>query len=160
MPAERLIPQPRIGDHSQWHERTGPYEYAVFMYHDDADEDLANQVATAFESAGVKTWVSRRQVPVDASRTQRYEEGLLISEHVVVCVTPRLRDTGWAEAVYAPHLHASLNGHPGRRVIPLLVGDGTEHDIPLLLADRKAVKFGDSSFDSLIAQLTNQNQEG
>ncbi|MEY9857791.1 tetratricopeptide (TPR) repeat protein [Catenulispora sp. GAS73] len=157
--AGRTIPAPRSADHIPWHERSGAHKFTVFMCHADADELLAKEVARAFDTHRIPTWTSWT-IPVGASLTTSYEEGLRTSEYVVVCVTPRLRDTGWADATFAPHLHASLSDHLGPKVIPLLVGDGTAKDIPLLLANMKPVTFGTDGFEKLIAQLKERKQEG
>ena len=136
------------------------YLYDVMLCHDDADVEGARIVKADLNAQGLSCWMTRDQIPVGASVTQRYEDGLRTSEHVMVLVTSNLRTQGWAGAVYGHFLQQSLNGQPDRRAIAVLYGSGAEANVPMLLRDRTPIAYGSNDYTSLVAELAARRAEG
>lgn len=95
----------------------------VFLCH--AGEDKRNVVtplAEALENQGVKCWVDEGEIKWGDSITQKVNEGLKISQYVIVVLSESFLGKHWPER----ELYAALNieASTGKvKVLPLLVGD-------------------------------------
>jgi hypothetical protein len=104
----------------------------VFLCH--AGEDKRNVViplAEAMENQGVKCWVDEGEIKWGDSITQKVNEGLRISQYVIVVLSESFLGKHWPER----ELYAALNieASTGKvKVLPLLVGDNLTYLCPRL----------------------------
>lgn len=132
----------------------------VFINYSRKDEDLATELVTRLEAAGLDAWFDKREILPGDNWAEKTSEGLKESNAMVVLLTPNSLES---EAVQNNISYALGNKSFSHRLIPVLVGD-LEHfasnRIPWILKRLKPVSLGkdrptNAGFDQIVQALKN-----
>lgn len=115
--------------------------FDVFLCHSSADKPIVEQIARDLRIVGITYWLDGDQIKFGDQVIAKIEEGLQNSRYIVPCVSANVSVSGWVRAEYGAVLNAELSGVSERVVIPLILDDCNERDIPPLLRDKKRVNY-------------------
>lgn len=129
-------------------------EFDVFITHASKDKDVVLHLIADLKSFGIRYWVDYEQIKPGDRITEKIEDGLQKSKHVLVCLSRNLGRSNWCRAEYSPILHRSYNRIGSKKVIPLRLDDSSDDEVPLLLYDVRRVDYSDEDeFSELIEYL-------
>jgi len=120
----------------------------VFMCHASEDkEEIVGPLASAFADFGIRVWLDRAEILWGDSLTGKVNQGLSVSDYVVVVLSKHFIEKNWPKL----ELDSALNieASTGRVVVlPLLVGNKDEcasilMEYPLLNHKLRIVWEGD-----------------
>lgn len=131
-------------------EMTKP-KYDAFISHSSADKQTVMQLIDDFNRNGITYWVDHEQITFGDRITEKIEEGLQQSKHVIVCLSSNLGRSNWCRAEYGPILQRSFNRIGTKKAIPIRFDNCTDEEIPLLLYDVNRVDYADKArFNELL----------
>jgi tetratricopeptide (TPR) repeat protein len=130
--------------------------FHAFLCHAGADKPAVHRLHAALQAAGLRAWLDEEEIGPGASVIGSTQEGLAASDHVLVCLSAGFAVSKWVQKAWQSVLHQQLSGRPGS-VLPVLVADCPDSEIPLFLADlrREDVRSG-PGLDRLVAFLGKQ----
>jgi hypothetical protein len=105
----------------------------VFISHRKADDQPAEQLASAIRDAGHQVWLDEWDINLGDSIIERMNEGLEGAAYVVVCYSSSGITSPWMGREWMSALARQLNGH-NVKVLPVLLTGG---EPPAILADIK-----------------------
>ncbi len=117
------------------------YDFDVFISHSSEDKTVICDIVKDFSDANLKCWVDHEQIKYGDRITEKIEDGLTKSRHILVCLSNNLGKSNWCKAEYGPLLNKSFSEVSDRRVIPLRLDDCTDDNIPSLLYDIKRANY-------------------
>lgn len=121
------------------------FEFDVFICHSTADKPLVMQVVSELKLQGIRYWLDEEQIRYGDSITQRIEAGISRSRYLVPFLSKNLSSSGWTKVEYGAILNSEFSGDSERVVVPLRLDNCEDKDVPLLLRDKKRVKFEDKA---------------
>lgn len=132
----------------------GAATWSVFISYSRKDSDVAERVEAALGRAGVKTWRDKGDIVAGENFVNRIGAGLSGSNTFVLLISRDAVNSEWVTSEYSTAL--VLSNEPGNPlvIIPVLIKDATEEDIPSLLISTQSVDLRDESkFDDGIKEL-------
>lgn len=110
--------------------------FDLFLSHASEDKPKVRELARDLRTLGFAVWLDEEQVRPGDSIVEQIIRGLERSRFLGVCVSGNLRRSRWVRAEYSPILQRELRS--GRRsLLPLIIDDFEESDVPLLLVDKR-----------------------
>jgi hypothetical protein len=135
------------------------FEYDVFICHSSKDKPIIESLIKDLKKKNVTYWVDAEQIDFGDSITEKIAEGLETSKYVIPCVSKNLKNSKWTRAEFGSMLNAEFNGNP-KKVIPLLLDECEDSDIPPLLRDKKKVTYSNNTeFNEFINFLKKRQSE-
>lgn len=117
------------------------FEYDIFICHSSKDKSIVETLITDLKRDNISYWVDIEQITYGDSVTKKIEDGLKNSKYIVPCLSKNLNTSDWTNAEYSSILNAEFSGNSERKVIPLKLDNCENSDIPLVLRDKKRVKY-------------------
>src|SRR5262245_27902206 len=100
----------------------------VFLCHAREDKvEVVRPLATAFEMVGISYWLDEAEIRWGDSITQKVNQGLSISDYVIVVLSTSFLGKKWPQR----ELYAALNIEASSgevKALPLLVGSDAEKE--------------------------------
>ena len=121
--------------------QAGPWD--VFISYCSADKNIIGQIVIDLKRAGISYWWDKEQISGGDSISGEIDNGLTKSKSLIACLSYNQLRSGWARAEYASCLHSFLAGKKGKRLIPLILDDLSDSDLPPLLVDLKHIRWED-----------------
>jgi hypothetical protein len=97
------------------------FEFDAFLSHSSLDKPVVREVAEYLEKRNIKVWFDEKQIHIGDLIPHRIDEGLEMSRHVVVCMSPNFfGDSEWGALEAAA---AKMRDPANRRgaILPLLI---------------------------------------
>ncbi len=138
--------------------RTLPAEQAqvnfdVFFCYAQKDRDVVTALAQSLTECGLRIWLNDKQIDIGDSVRDTIAQGLEQSRFLVVCLSRHFNDSFWRRADYEPLLQQILTTR-NATVLPVLVGDCDESELPEWLYDKYCVDVrAMSGLERLIRKL-------
>ena len=130
--------------------------YDAFLCHASDDKHRVRRLAQKMSDAGLKLWLDEEQIEFGDRITEKIESGLQESNFVLVCLSPKFRESRWCRSEYGPILSREIESD-STRVIPVELAACFASDIPSLLFDKLRVDpWDDVQFDQLLRQIGNR----
>jgi hypothetical protein len=127
----------------------------VFISYSSADIALAREVVADLEKRQARVWWDRDRIKPGDSISRQIEIGLRTSQFILPCISRKQIDSGWCRAEYAGALSKVLGGHSSQKVVPLILDDLDEADLPYLLSDFRAERKSDADgYEHLLAYIS------
>lgn len=125
---------------------------SVFISHSSCDDDFIARLAQDLERRNITTWVDEARLEPGDNFISKIEEGLQSATAVLLVLSPYSVISNWVkEERNAAQLKAVESS---TRLIPLLIGDITNDEIPLLQRTRIYVDFRDDrAYEAGLKQL-------
>ena len=129
----------------------------VFLSHNHSDKPFVRMLATDIKASGIKIWLDEVELKVGDSLILRISEALGEADYVVAFLSTNSVRSNWVKKELAIATTLGINGNRVT-VLPLLLGEIQDRDIPPFLADQLYADFRqpeqyDSSFRELLRRL-------
>jgi hypothetical protein len=129
----------------------------VFLSHNHLDKPFVRMLASDIKAAGVDIWLDEMELGVGDSIVIKVAEAIGNADYVVAFLSQNSIKSRWVQKELAVATTLSINGRE-LMVLPILLGDIQDRDIPIFLVDqlyadfRKVTQY-DSSFRELLHRL-------
>jgi len=110
-------------------------EFDVFLSYAQQDRTFVTHLAEYFTNEGLKAWLDEEQIDIGDHIIKKIEQGLRNSRFVVVCLSRHFNDSMWCRSEYLRLLIRETKLQ-NTKVLPIIVGDYEEVDIPEFLYDK------------------------
>lgn len=111
----------------------------VFISHSSKDDWFVQRLAGDLHGAGVKVWVDDR-ITVGDEFVREINQELFDSDYVAVVLSPNSIQSRWVEKEYSAGLSREVR--EGKKIVlPLLIEDMADCDIPPLLSNKGYADF-------------------
>jgi len=125
---------------------------SAFISHSSIDKTFVRRLAQDLLANGITAWVDEAEIRPGDDFISRIENGLQKASHVIIVLSPRSLLSGWVrEEIHAAQIRA-IQGTA--KVVPLLLGNVSIDEIPLLLKSKLYCDFRDpSSYSTQFQEL-------
>lgn len=129
----------------------------VFLSHNHSDKPFVRLLASDIKASGVDIWLDEMELGVGDSIIIKVAEAVGNADYVVAFLSPYSIKSRWVQKELALATTLSMNGGE-IMVLPLLLGDIKDRDIPVFLIDqlyadfRKVTQY-DYAFRELLRRL-------
>ena len=130
---------------------------SLFLSHTSSDKPFARRVAADLIVAGIVVWLDEAEIGPGDSLIRKIEEGLTSVEYVAAFLSPNSVKSPWVTKELDIAMTREIRG---RRVVvlPLLIHDIKDSEIPAFLSDKLYVDFRNSeqyhlAFQKLLLRL-------
>ncbi|MBD0304533.1 MAG: leucine-rich repeat domain-containing protein [Tolypothrix sp. T3-bin4] len=121
--------------------RKDEYEWDAFLCHASADKEVVRQIAKDFKLRGIRYWLDDEQIRPGENIMDKIVEGLQKSRHIIPCLSNNQLKSNWSKKEYQVILMRIINGHSKQLVIPLILDDTEDEDIPTFLSDIRCERY-------------------
>lgn len=121
--------------------RTRSFVWDVFLCHSSLDKALVMEIAKDLESRGVTYWLDEEQIQPGDSIIEKITDGLSRSNYVTPLFSKNQLDSGWARKEYNSILSRIISGKTKQKLVPLILDNITEDDMPLFFQDIRSEKY-------------------
>jgi hypothetical protein len=111
------------------------YEFDVFLSHSKADHKKVEALASEMRQRGIHYWFDAERIGPGSSISKEIDEGIRRSKHIAVFLSPHIATSGWVRAEYGMILHKYFSGASNRKVVPIVLDEISNDDIPPLIYD-------------------------
>jgi hypothetical protein len=112
------------------------HPFVCFLCHSSQDKGLIVSFAAKLRKLGLPYWLDSERIQPGDSIVSAIQNGLTGSRYLLVFLSKGFLQSPWVRAEYAPLLKREIES--GRTtVIPVVIGDILDNEIPLLLADKR-----------------------
>jgi small GTP-binding protein len=120
-----------------------PQGWDVFISYSSADTEAVKSVVKDLKDRQVRVWWDQEKIKPGDSISKQIEYGLRTSRYIMPCVSRNQISSGWCRAEYAGALNKVLSGYTSQKVIPLILDDLDNADIPFLISDFRCERVSD-----------------
>jgi hypothetical protein len=133
----------------------------VFLSHNHRDKPFVRLLSNDITHSGVAVWLDEIELAVGDSILIKIAEALSEAEYVVAFLSPNSINSKWVQKELSVATTLSIKGGE-IRVLPLLMGDIDDKDIPIFLMDQLYADFRhaqhyDIAFRSLLGSISPQS---
>ncbi|MCP4113785.1 MAG: TIR domain-containing protein [Desulfobacteraceae bacterium] len=129
-------------------------EWDVFIAFASEDFPIVREIVNDLKRHKIRYWLDDEQILPGDSISQKVENGLLNSRFVMPCFSRHELKSGWVRAEYSAILNRMLSGNTGQRVVPLILDDLEDSEMPPLLSDIRYERYSDvRGYDKLLRRL-------
>lgn len=143
---------------SEVNRKINSFEYHVFICHSSKDKPIIANLIEDFKKDNITYWIEAEQIVFGDDIIERIEDGLLKSMCFMPCVSKNLKTSGWTNAEYGLIINAHFCGQSKSIMIPLILDDCEDEDIPFSLRDKRRVTYSNKiEFGEFIKFLKKKN---
>jgi len=129
-------------------------EWDVFISYSYKDSAIIQEIVADLKKQGIRYWLDTEQLQPGDNISQKIEKGLKRSKSVMPCLSDNQLKSGWSRAEYTAILNKLIRGSSEQKVIPLILDDLKDQDIPPLLSDLQYVRRSDKrEYERLLSFL-------
>jgi len=125
------------------------FPFDVFLSHNSEDKPRVRRLAERLKQSGVRVWLDEWVIKPGDIIALREDEGLEQSRVLLLCVSPAALASGWVALERSTAIHRDP-ANPGRRFVPLLLGDCV---LPDTLRRYKYLDFREETEEAFAAIL-------
>jgi hypothetical protein len=125
----------------------------VFLSHSRHDKDRVIALAEALKSHGIDPWLDKWEIRVGQDLVAAINDGLEECAAGIVVLSEHTRGHQWVGAELSYLIYAVIQ--EGKTLIPIVLGDDLETDIPPLL--RPLARTGIDDIEAIVDALRNPN---
>lgn len=114
----------------------------VFVSYSSKDTEIVAKIVSDIRSKGIPYWLDSENIYPGDSVSEKLNEGLDKASILLACISNNQLRSGWARAEYGGALSV-FHSDGGKKVIPLILDNMENSDIPGVLRDLKAVRLSD-----------------
>jgi len=152
---EEIIPAMNVFDFKTTKNIT--IEKKVFLSHSHADKKIVNKLKIDLEDNGIKTWYDERDMNIGDIVNEKITEGINQSDCFLIVISPNSIKSDWVKYELNEAYHVYITEK--KRILPVLIGDLSEKDIPQklkkhLYSDLRNNDNYDQSIKKLCSSIT------
>ncbi|MCP4346838.1 MAG: TIR domain-containing protein [Desulfobacterales bacterium] len=121
-----------------------PGEWDVLIAFAWKDFSTVNEITDLLKRYGIRYWLEDEQIMPGDSIPQKIEQGVQNSRFFMPCFSRNQIKAGWVREEYGAVLDRMLRGNMKQSIIPLVLDDMDDTEIPHLLCDIRYEKYSDS----------------
>ncbi len=135
-------------------------EFDIFLSYAPYDQGFVMHLADYFRQEGLKVWIDEEQIDIGDQVTEKIDRGLRKSRFIVVCLSKQFNDSMWCRSEYNRLLIRETQAQ-NSKVLPVIVGDYEEVDIPDFLYDKYYVDIRtNQGLERLLRKLSAEAGKG
>ena len=127
-------------------------EPMIFLGYSRKDIDVVERVAHALDAAGVRTWSDRSLLPGELWQ-QRIEFILSEADVAAFFISPNSVRSKWFEHEVRIALARQVSGEGGAIILPIILADVEDADVPPLLRQFNWIDLRDEDIDKAVDEL-------
>src|SRR5947209_7237462 len=109
-----------------------------FVSYSNLDRELVAPLVARLKQEGALVWWDRDQIGPGDSLAKRVQQGIQSSDRFLVCLSKNYITSGWCEVEWEAMLDRKIQDSVVR-IIPILIDELSDHDVPLLLKGRRRI---------------------
>lgn len=121
--------------------RKKKFAWDVFISYSSLDKEVIQKIARDLQVRGIIYWIDEEQINPGDRFIQKITEGLQNSRFILPCISVNQRKSGWASTEYETILNKIISGVSEQRVLPLILDDTADADVPPLLSVYRCERF-------------------
>lgn len=133
----------------------------LFLSYSSKDRAFARDIRNALQDGGVKVWFDEGDIPLGGSIPIEIQKGLEASDQLLVLISENSLKSKWVETEWTKKFGQEVS--KGQiTVIPLILGNITEDEIPFLLRDKLYVRITDDCTEAvkrILADIKRRQRE-
>lgn len=132
------------------------YEWEIFISYASKDYSIVEKIVSDLKIRGIRYWLDREQINPGDSFPEKIAEGLQKSRCVLTCFSRNQLQSGWCRVEYTAVLNEVISGRTGQKVIPLILDDLKQEEIPILLRFYGSERLSDTrGYQKLLQTFAN-----
>ncbi|MCP4344129.1 MAG: TIR domain-containing protein, partial [Desulfobacterales bacterium] len=120
-----------------------PQEWDVFIAFASGDFPTVSKIIKDLKSHNIRYWLDDEQILPGDSVSQAIENGLLNSRAIMPCFSRNQLKSGWVRAEYSAVLYRKFSGKTEQKIVPLILDDMDDTEMPLLFGDIRHERYSD-----------------
>ncbi|MCP4113546.1 MAG: TIR domain-containing protein [Desulfobacteraceae bacterium] len=146
VPIEELIIGITI-QHQEW-------EWDVFIAFASKDFPTVSKIIKDMKKHNIRYWLDDEQIIPGDSISKKVENGLQNSRFIMPCLSRNQLESDWVHAEYSAVLHRILSGKTRQKVVPLILDNLDDDEIPHLLGGTRCERYSDArGYEKLLNSL-------
>ena len=130
-----------------------PKPRSIFLSHNRADKPFVRRVNRELTTKGIQTWLDEAEILPGESLIDKIQQGLHAMDYLGVFLSPDSVKSNWVRKELNVAITQEIQGATVK-VIPIIIGDLRDSDVPLLLSDKYYIDFrGVNPFEKGIHEL-------
>ena len=121
--------------------RKKEFRWDVFISYSSLDKEMVRRIVRDLKVRGMSYWIDEEQIEPGDEIIQKITEGLQNSRFFLPCISANQLKSGWARKEYETILIKVINGVSAQRVLPLILDDTADADVPLFLSAYQCERF-------------------
>ena len=117
----------------------------VFVSYSSKDMSIVSKVISDMRALGICYWIDTEKIKPGDSISDSLNKGLRSCSILLACLSKNQLNSGWARSEYGSAL-AACHSDGDKRVVPLILDDLADNDIPSILRDLHAIRLSDQEF--------------
>lgn len=132
-----------------------PSKYAkVFLSHSHLDKPFVEKLRQDLEKLGIDTWYDQKDMVIGDIVSESISEGIKESSFFLIVVSPNSVRSNWVKNELDEAYEALITG--GKRILPVLIGNLADSEIPQRLKKHKYADFRDEhKYHQIFEELYN-----
>lgn len=131
--------------------------FEVFVCHASKDKPFLEKVLAEFQQRGISYWLDEEQIRPGDIAIDKLSEGLLQSRFILVCISRNQFASNWSQFEYQSMLTSILSNESGQTLLPFVLDDTLDKDIPPFLRPIKRMRLSKpDEYKQLLTFLTQQ----
>lgn len=114
----------------------------AFIIYSRPDREAVTRLVTHLKKNRLRVWFDVEQVQPGDSIVSAIEQGLENSRWLVIIISRNGKSSNWWRAEYSAAIHRQIRRNE-QQIIPVLLDDVEEDDIPFLLTDRHYINLNE-----------------
>jgi internalin A len=109
------------------------FKWDVFISYSKKDISKVKAIVNDLEANNIRYWWDEEQIEPGDVVQDKIENGLRESRCVMPCLSRNQIHSGWSRMEYRGVLNAVINGKTGQKILPLIIDDLEDEEIPISL---------------------------
>ena len=120
------------------------YQWDVFISYSKMDKPLVEKITADLKRNRITYWLDNEQLEPGDHISQTIVKGLEGSRYVLCCFSRNQLKSGWCHTEYEAVLNKVISRTTGQRILPLILDDLRDEEMPLLVSSYKYERYSDS----------------
>jgi class 3 adenylate cyclase len=117
-------------------------DFDIFLVYAQQDKTFVMHLAEYFVHEGLRIWIDAEQIDIGDPVSKKIKGDLVRSRFVLICLSKHFTTSSWCRSELATLLRDETK-RQNSRILPIVVGEYQEVDIPEFLYDKYAVDVRD-----------------
>ena len=135
--------------------RKQEFQWDVFLCHSSRDKEIIHKIAADMQKKGIKYWLDEEHIKPGDSIIDTITDGLQRSRTIMPCLSSNQITANWSRKEYQSILSKFISGATKQKIIPLLLEEIAQENIPLFLSDLRRERYSKKDeYEKLLDFLT------
>lgn len=121
--------------------RKSSFKWDTFICHSSKDYRKIQNIVDEFKGKSISYWIDEEQIQPGSSVIDKITEGILNSKYIIVCLSQNQIHSGWCRKEYQSILNRIINGTAKQKILPLILDNLSEDEIPLFIGDLRCERY-------------------